>query len=48
VADIALHDGWSMNIFRNMRLKPSILTSFVVLTVPVFLRWSSELICNDG
>ena len=25
-----------MNIFRNMRLKPSILTSFVVLTVPVF------------
>ena len=25
-----------MNIFRNMRLKPSILTSFIVLTVPVF------------
>ena len=25
-----------MNIFRNMRLKPSIMTSFVVLTVPVF------------
>src|SRR4030095_10681297 len=25
-----------MNIFRNMRLKPSILTSFLVLTVPVF------------
>ncbi len=36
VADIGFHDGWSMNIFRNMRLKPSILTSFVVLTVPVF------------
>ena len=25
-----------MNMFRNLRLKPSILTSFVVLTVPVF------------
>jgi adenylate cyclase len=25
-----------MNIFRNLRLKPSILTSFIILTVPVF------------
>lgn len=25
-----------MKIFRNLRLKPSILTSFIILTVPVF------------
>src|SRR5690349_7498461 len=25
-----------MNLFRNLRLKPSILTSFIILTVPVF------------
>ena len=36
-----------MTFFRsNLRLKPSILTSFVVLTVPVFftikqVKWSS-------
>src|ERR1044072_6735157 len=36
VADIGFHDGSFMNIFRHMRLKPSILTSFVVLPVPVF------------